>query len=152
VDAGSDPRYEVSEACRTLLADYAAACDAKDLRALEGLFSPEIVVSVPGSSWEGLDAALGFFREAWGDSKATSRHFITNVAVRRADRDSAEATASFLYLTGIDGRSMVGWGSYLDTIRRHEGRFVIATKHITMDALVDANEGWAAAMHGGTGT
>ena len=69
--------------------------------------------------------------------------------MRRLEPDRVEATAYFLYVTssGDDG-SKIGWGSYRDTYVRHDGRLVVQAKHITMDLLVDAREGWGAAMRG----
>ncbi len=140
-------RQEAAEDVRTLVAAYADACDAQDLNRLEAIFAPDVVVSVPGMSWEGLDAVRGFFRDAWSASPYPSRHFISNVAMRRLEPGRVEATAYFLYVTssGDDG-SKIGWGSYRDTYVRHDGRLVVQAKHITMDLLVDAREGWGAAM------
>ena len=41
------------------MAAYADACDAQDLDQLEAIFAPDVVVSVPGMSWGGLDAVRG---------------------------------------------------------------------------------------------
>ena len=58
-----------------------------------------------------------------------------------------EARAYFLYVTGTGvDESKIGWGSYRDTYVRHDGRLLLQSKHITMDLLVDAREGWGAAM------
>ena len=138
---------EAAEDARTLVAAYADACDAQDLGQIEAIAAPDVVVSVPGASWTGVEAVLGFFRDNWAASPYPSRHFISNVAMRRLEPDRVEATAYFLYVTssGAD-ESKVGWGSYRDEYVRLDGRLVLQSKHIAMDLLVDAREGWGAAM------
>ena len=140
-------RLEAAEETRTLIAAYADACDAQDLVLLAANLAPDVVVSVPGTRWTGLDAVLGFFRDNWSASPYPSRHFISNVAMRRLEPDRVDATAYFLYVTSSgDDESKIGWGSYRDTYVRHDGRLLLQTKHITMDLLVDARDGWGAAM------
>lgn len=139
-------RLEAAEETRTLVAAYADACDAQDLSLIAAIVADDVVVSVTGGKWAGIDAVLGFFRDSWSASPYPSRHFITNVAMRKLEPDHTESTAYFLYVTCGDEESKVGWGSYRDTYARHDGRLLLQTKHITMDLLVDAREGWGAAM------
>ena len=140
-------RLEAAEETRTLVAAYADACDAQDLSLMASILADDVVVSVPGARWTGTDAVLGFFRDNWSASPYPSRHFITNVAMRHLEPDLTESTAYFLYVTSSgDEESKVGWGSYRDTYARHDGRLLLQTKHITMDLLVDARDGWGAAM------
>jgi uncharacterized protein (TIGR02246 family) len=140
-------RQEAAEEVRALVADYAAACDAHDLEQLEAIFSPDITVSVPGASWTGPDETLGFFRDAWAASPYPSRHFITNVALRRLGPDYVEATSYFLYLSTAENHaSKIGWGSYHDCYVRHEGRMALRSKHIAMDPIVEVRDGWGPAM------
>ena len=147
-DAGGDlservARLETAEEVRGLAAAYAAACDAKDVDAIHAIVAPDIVVSVPGQDWSGVEAAIGFYAAAWEVSPAPSRHFMTNIATTLLERDRAEATSYFLYLSASGGRSQVGWGTYHDTFTRVGGRLVFRTKHIDMDLLVDLDSGWA---------
>jgi ketosteroid isomerase-like protein len=140
-------RLEAAEETRTLVAAYADACDAQDLSQLAASLAADVVVSVPGMTWTGTDAVLGFYRDNWSASPYPSRHFISNVAMHRLEPDRVEATAYFLYVTSSgDDESKIGWGSYRDTYVRHDGRLLLQTKHITMDLLVDARDGWGAAM------
>ena len=140
-------RLEAAEETRALVAAYADACDAQDLSQIESIVAADVVVSVPGMAWTGVDAVLGFFRDNWAASPYPSRHFISNIAMRRLEPDRVEATAYFLYVTSSgDDESKIGWGSYRDTYVRHDGRLLLQTKHITMDLLVDARDGWGAAM------
>jgi len=139
-------RQEAAEATRGLFAAYADANDAKHLGQLEAIFAPDVVVSTP-ATWSGLAQVLGFYRQAWASSPLPSRHFVSNVAMRRLEPDFVEATAYFLYVTaGADERPMIGWGTYRTTVVSHDGRYVIATLDIAMDLLVDARDGWGAAM------
>jgi hypothetical protein len=67
--------------------------------------------------------------------------------MRRLEPDHVEATAYFLYVTSSgDDESKIGWGSYRDTYVRRDRRLLLQTKHIAMDLLVDARDGWGAAM------
>ena len=102
-------RIEAAENVRTLVAAYADACDAQDLSGIQAIVASDVVVSVPGMSWTGSDAVLGFFRDNWSASPYPSRHFITNVAMRRLEPDRVDATAYFLYVTsGGDDESKIG--------------------------------------------
>jgi uncharacterized protein (TIGR02246 family) len=140
-------RQEAAEEVRALVAAYADACDAQDLPQLEAIFTPEITLSVPGAAWTGTQDVLGFYRDAWAASPHPSRHFITNVALRRIEPDYVEATSYFLYVSTDDqGASKIGWGSYHDCYVRHGGRMTLQSKHIAMDPIVDLRDGWAAAI------
>ena len=120
-----------------------AACDAQDLDAIRAIVTPDVVVSVPGQDWSGVEEAIGFYAAAWEASPAPSRHFMTNIAMTSLEPDRAEATSYFLYLSASGGQSRVGWGTYHDTFARVGGRLVFRTKHIDMDLLVDLDRGWA---------
>lgn len=139
-------RLETAEDVRALAAAYADACDANDLEALRAISAPDVVVSVPGMQWTGVEEVLGFYRAAWAGNSNPSRHFMTNIAMTSLEADRAEATSSFLYVTAVDGASKVGWGAYRDTFVRHDGKLVLQSKHIQMDLLVDLSEGWADAL------
>ena len=139
-------RLETAEQVRALAAAYADACDANDLDAIRAITAPDVVVSVPGRQWTGVEEVLGFYRAAWGEHRNPSRHFMTNVAMTALEPDRAEATSSFLYVAAIDGASKVGWGSYRDTFTRVGGVLVLQSKHIEMDLLVDLDQGWAQAL------
>src|SRR5690348_7500726 len=90
-------RQEAAEEVRALVADYAQACDTHDLKKLETIFAADMVISVPGASWSGLDDAIAFYRDAWTTRPVPLRHFITNVAMRLLEPDHVDATSSFLY-------------------------------------------------------
>jgi uncharacterized protein (TIGR02246 family) len=140
-------RQEAAEEVRALVAAYADACDAQDLDQLAAIFAPDITVSVAGGSWTGPDEALGFFRDAWAANPYPSRHFITNLALRRLEPDRVEATSYFLYLSTTENdESKIGWGSYQDCYVRHDGRMTLLSKHIAMDPIVDGRDGWGPAM------
>jgi uncharacterized protein (TIGR02246 family) len=140
-------RQEAAEEVRSLVSTYADACDAQDLDRLRSILAPDVELSVPGMSWSGVEAVLGFFRDAWSASPYPSRHFITNVAMRELDADRVASTAYFLYVTstGDDG-SKIGWGAYRDVHVRHDGVLRLQAKHIEMDLLVDVRDGWGAAL------
>jgi len=150
-DAGGDlerrlARLETAEEVRGLAAAYALACDRKDLERMRAILAPDVVVSVPGQAWTGVEEALGFFAAAWEANPTPSRHFMTNVAMRKLEPDRAEATSYFLYVSAFGEASQIGWGTYDDTFVRHDGRLVFHTKHIDMDLLVDLDDGWAVAL------
>jgi ketosteroid isomerase-like protein len=144
-------QLETAEEVRALAAAYAAACDTNDLHGLRAIMAPDVVVTVGELRFAGHEEVAGFFRASWGEAGTPSRHFVTNVALHVLEPDRAEATASFLYLAGIGGRSVVGWGTYRDTFTRVDDVLVFQSKDIEM-TITDLAEGWPEAftLRGGT--
>ncbi|MBX7453945.1 nuclear transport factor 2 family protein [Mycolicibacterium sp. 3033] len=134
------------ESIRQLMADYTAASDRFDLRALAACFAPTGVLEFTGGSEPlsgreaivaGLTAAVR--RPAASDdhqrprpSPAFVRHHVSSIRFDAVERDNAEAQSYFAVYTdaGVDH-----WGRYRDVLTLVDGEWLFAHRAITVDAF-----------------
>jgi len=139
-------RQETAEDVRGLFASYRWAVDAQDPAGLTPIFSPDIVVTAGGTTFDGLDAAISFFSESWS-SPAVRRHFITNVAITDLGPSSATASASFLVVSAAGGDPRVGWGTYAARFDRDDaGTLRYSAIDMALEVDVDVRHGWGAEL------
>lgn len=138
-------QLENAEASRRLSYQYGRALDDVDLETLTGLFSEDAVLDIPGDHFEGRDAILGFFAEAFAAAKVSKRHFMCNLDVTSTGADTTHMTSRFIYTFAGDDTSIIGWGNYVDDVRVTGGRAVFTYKRIEIDMHADSRVGWATA-------
>ncbi|XVV15140.1 aromatic-ring-hydroxylating dioxygenase subunit beta [Actinoplanes sp. CA-131856] len=75
---------------------------------------------------------------AWAeDPPSRTRHIITNVHVVEDNGDELEVHTNFLvYRTRLKSEETTWVGSRQDLLRRHEGSFLIARRHILLEQTV----------------
>lgn len=80
---------------------------------------------------------------AWAeDPPSRTRHIVTNVSVREIDGDELEVQSNFLvYRTRLKSEETSWIGSRQDLLRRHNGSFLVARRHIFLEQtlLLSAN-------------
>jgi len=135
-------RQETAEDARALIAAYARAIDHQDTGALAEIFDADMVLTVPGRSWTGLDDVIGFFASYWAEQPHPRRHFITNVAITSLSADQAETGSYFFFVSANGDTPTMGWGDYRDTFARRGGRLLFRSKHIDLEVEADVRAGW----------
>lgn len=138
-----------------LIGSYGFHLDLREFDAFEELFTEDVeyditpdpnLIPIPLS---GRDAVVGALRERrviTGDT-AFPRHLTTNVVFRSLDATHAQ-TASFLVVifTSPDGQSELRrTGIYVDELRKEDGRWRFASRHLHLDMQPQAGEATAAA-------
>ncbi|GEL18143.1 aromatic-ring-hydroxylating dioxygenase subunit beta [Pseudonocardia asaccharolytica] len=75
---------------------------------------------------------------AWAeDPPSRTRHFVTNVRIEEDRGDELEVSSNFiLYRTRLKSEETTWAGSRRDLLRRHEGSFLIARRHILLEQTV----------------
>jgi len=75
---------------------------------------------------------------AWAeDPPSRTRHIVTNVRVVEDDGNELEVHSNFiLYRTRLKSEETTWIGSRQDLLRRHEGSFLIARRHILLEQTV----------------
>jgi hypothetical protein len=137
-------RLERIEAAKVATVRYARACDAKDVTLLrDEVFTPDVVLHVPGAEHRGATDVAAFFQAAFDAEPGTRRHFLTNSVAEVTDHGEVELDAYFLFFSA-DRESVLGWGAYRDVIVVHDGRGRIREKTIVLDVHTTIDGGWAA--------
>jgi len=139
-------RLELIEASRTVQARYAETIDAQAYDRLSDVFAPHAVVAAPGRRYEGIDAIVEFYRAVAVADPAGRRHFITNTQVMAADTQTVSLTATFLYVAGTGGDSVLGWGRYTDDFALVDGNLRCVAKDIQVEYRGPVTAGWGAAL------
>ena len=136
-------RLERIEAAKAASARYGRACDAKDVALLaDHVFTPDVVLRVPGGEYRGLDDATAFYRAAFDAEPGTRRHFFANYVAEVTDAGEVELDSYFLFFSA-DRDSVLGWGSYRDVVVVADGHGRIRAKTIVLDAHTTLGAGWA---------
>jgi hypothetical protein len=130
------------EAIRQLLARYNFAIDLGDVEGWADCFLPDGAFecsglpdgSPIGGRHVGRDALVAYARTHFGINKGRARHWNWNLLV---EGDGDEATMrSYLgaYSSGQGDRAKLrATGIYEDRLRRHDGRWLFAERHVTVD-------------------
>jgi len=133
----TDDRVELHE----LIGRAACALDQGDLATLEASFATDAVMSVqigdaePLGPFEGREAIMALMRDTIVQQTAQRRHVVTNVFIDDADAGHARLTSYLALFATSDGASRLLWtGIYRDEVRLTAGRWVLARRHLTLDA------------------
>lgn len=132
---------EVRESVRQTLADYTAATDRFDLRALAACFSDDGVLEFTGGAAPltgpaeieaGLAAAVRKPGHPERPAPTHVRHHVSSIRFGSVGRDRVEVSSYFAVHTDI---GLDHWGRYRDVLVPANGRWVFAHRKIGVDAF-----------------
>ena len=132
---------EIRESVRQTLADYTAATDRFDLRALGACFSPDGFLEFTGGSEPltgpaaieaGLMAAMTTDPDRKRAVPTHVRHHVSSVRFGSIARDLVEVSSYFAVHTDI---GLDHWGRYRDELIPVDGRWLFARRRISVDAF-----------------
>jgi hypothetical protein len=132
---------EIRESVRQTLADYTAATDRFDLRALAECFGPDGVLEFtggtepltgPGAIEKGLGAAMTREPDSSKRSPAFVRHHVSSVRFESVAPDRVAVSSYFAVHTDI---GLDHWGRYRDVLVPIDGRWLFARRRIKVDAF-----------------
>mgnify|MGYP006266331057 CR=1 FL=1 len=133
---------EVMDEARAATWRYATAVDTPDLDLLREVFTDDAVLASRSGAKEGRDAVIAYYAKALADPIGR-KHLLANQHVEVVSPSEAIVHSYFAYTYAGDATSILGWGSYVDTVRIEDGIGRIAEKRITIDASGDVHPGWA---------
>src|SRR3954447_11240704 len=139
-------RLEHIDAARAVQARYAEVIDDWNIDRLDEVFSGDALVIAPGRRIEGLAAIKEWYAAVHREDPSARRHFITNVAVTAVDAGEVTLAAAFIYVAGTDGRSIIGWGRYVDVVAIVSGEARIVSKSIVVDHRGPVDASWGEAL------
>ena len=140
---------EVKEAVRELVARYCATVDALDrVEELVELMAEDAVLRNP-TAYEGRQAIHDYYQTFFSSGVTFARHHVMNQVVSVESPDRARHTSSFLAMIGREGRSLIAFGRYDDTIERRGGEWVFTEKVNEIDAMTSLEAGWGGELAGG---
>lgn len=133
-------RLERIEAATSCVTRYVRACDAGDVRALvDGVFTADAVLHVPGADFRGIDAIAAFFRDAFIVKPSMQRHFLANHTAGIVGDDEVEVCPYFLYLSS-DRKTVIGCGSYRVLVVVRDGVGRMREMNIVVDVMKAVEE------------
>lgn len=133
---------ETVEAARQATWRYAQAVDGPDLDLLADVFTEDAVLVSRSGAKEGREAVIDYYRRAL-EAPVGRKHLLTNQDVELVAPGEAIVRSYFAYTYAGTQTSVLGWGSYVDTVRVVDGIGRIAEKRISIDASGDVHPGWA---------
>lgn len=128
------------ESVRQTLADYTAATDRFDLRALAGCFVADGVLEFSGGAGpltgpeaieEGLAAAMAQPREDATPAPTFVRHHVSSIRFHGLTEQQVQVSSYFAVFTDIGPDH---WGRYRDVLVPEGDRWAFARRRITVDA------------------
>lgn len=136
-------RLEDIETARGIFHLYAETLDVPDAKTVAELFTETGVLRTPMGDFTGRDAIRDFYASAFEADHSLKRHFIVNPKVVEVSPGSVRIQSYFLYTGRGDDSSIIGWGTYDDTIdvSGDEPRF--SSKKIEVHVGTDLATGWA---------
>jgi len=132
---------EVRESVRQTLADYTAATDRFDLRALASCFGEEGILEFTGGAQPltgpaqieaGLGAAVTRPSQATRRAPTHVRHHVSSIRFGSVTRNRVEVSSYFAVHTDI---GLDHWGRYRDVLVPMNGRWLFAHRRIGVDAF-----------------
>jgi ketosteroid isomerase-like protein len=135
-------RLEDIEAARNMHHIYASTLDEPSAKTVAQLFAEDAVLNTPVGSFTGRQAIEDFYAAALAADTSLKQHLITDVKVASAEPGRVRLQSYFLYLGRGDDDSVIGWGTYDDTVdvSGPEPVFVEKTIDIIVGTTLDA--GW----------
>ncbi|MDG5486741.1 nuclear transport factor 2 family protein [Mycolicibacterium gadium] len=132
---------EVRESVRQTLADYTAATDRFDLRALAACFGMDGVLEFTGgieplkgraAIEAGLGSAMAKEPDPHKQRPTHVRHHVSSIRFESVDRDRVEVSSYFAVHTDV---GLDHWGRYRDVLVPEDGRWLFAHRRIKVDAF-----------------
>lgn len=133
-------RLERVEIAKAAVTRYGRAIDARDVGAIaDGVFTADAVLRAPNGEYHGIDAILGFFREAFAGALGMQRHFMTNQVANPVGENEVEIESYFYYFS-VDQQTVIGSGAYRDRIVVRNGVGMTREKTILIDVFKPLQE------------
>jgi hypothetical protein len=132
---------DIRESVRQTLADYTAATDRFDLRALAACFGPNGVLVFTGGTEPlmgpaaieaGLLAAMTREPDRKGTAPKHVRHHVSSVRFGSVARDRVEVSSYFAVHTDV---GLDHWGRYRDELIPVNDQWLFARRRISVDAF-----------------
>jgi hypothetical protein len=133
---------EGAEAARNLLAKYAAAVDAQDLKAISSLLDRTVALSAGEMTVEGYENVVDFFKSAFATDPSEKSHFVTNMTPRWLGDSTVSIDAYFLWTAGEQSKSIIGWGTYSTRVKVKDGVGKFTKIVLTIRHMGEIGEGW----------
>ena len=135
-------RLAQCQAAANILHTYAASLDEPDVDTVLRLFREDAILQTPGGTSAGDEQIGAFFRRAWAADSSVKRHFITSPRVTWLEPGLVRLEAYFSFIGRATRQSVVGWGTYDDTVdvTGTEPRF--ARMRIESHLRTDLAAGW----------
>lgn len=128
----SDP-VAVHHAAVSLLYEYQALVDEKDVNGLAQIVHPEVELTRYDGTAYGREAFLDLYRRFAASDVQIAQHMATNVVATSNDDGTVDVRSAFLAITTHEsGGARQIWGRYHDTMTQHGGRWVLAAKRIAV--------------------
>ncbi|MFM8563959.1 MAG: nuclear transport factor 2 family protein [Acidimicrobiia bacterium] len=121
------------ESIRDLATRYNANGDTGRFAQVRDLFVEDAVMTIQGVPHRGIDAIMAVFTSTTTPGLTHVRHFVATHQIDLVDEDHATGRAYFAVLTDI---GLDHWGRYVDEYRRVDGRWLFATRAVTLDGQV----------------
>jgi hypothetical protein len=118
-----------AEAARTLMHDYALACDEHDVDGVVALFEPDAELWAGPRRLRGHEEIRAFYAGAFDRPR---RHIVGVAALVPDDASSLSAHASFVAIETGTGGTGLTWGSYSDRIVVTGDRARFASRRISI--------------------
>lgn len=130
----------IREAARQLLADYTAATDRFDLRALADCFASDGILEFtggdpltgPAAIEAGLGAAMSAPQDATRAKPTFVRHHVSSIRFGAVNTERVEVSSYFAVHTDV---GLDHWGRYRDLLVPEEGRWLFGYRRISVDAF-----------------
>lgn len=135
----TDP-VTISYAATSLLNEYQALVDARDIDGLAQIVHPDVELTRHDGTTHGSEAFLDLYRRFAASDVRDAQHMATNVVATTNDDGSVDVRSTFIAITThASGGARQIWGRYHDTMARHGGRWVLTAKRIAVarTALLD---------------
>lgn len=131
---------EARELVRQTLADYTAATDSFDLRALAGCFAADGVLEFtggqpltgPAAIETGLGRQLTGRRDESRPAPTHVRHHVSSIRFTAVDEARVETTSYFAVHTDV---GLDHWGRYRDVLIPVDHRWLFASRKVTVDGF-----------------
>lgn len=136
-------RLEAIETARGMFHVYAETLDVPDAGRVAALFTEDGVLTTPVGAFSGRAAIEEFYASAFATDTSLKRHFIVNPRILRADASQVRLSSYFLYTGRGDDTSIIGWGTYDDTIDVTGPAPLFSAKTIAVHVGTDLATGWA---------
>lgn len=135
-------RLEDIEEARGFFHTYAETLDVPVPATVAALFAPEGTLHTPVGSFTGRADIEKFYGEAFAADTSTKRHFITNPKAHWVSPGVVRIESYFLFTGQGDDASIIGWGTYDDTIDVSGETPLFVEKTIAMHVGTTLSDGW----------
>lgn len=135
-------RLEDLEVARGLLHRYALSVDTLGPEAVSLLWADDGVLQTTRGDFTGTEAIADFFRERFNADPSPKRHFVCEPLLTWIEPGRVLNTSYFWFTAQGTQSSVLGWGTYDDTIVITDGQARFARRHIEVVVSADPTKGW----------